>query len=84
MWTFDRQPNGDVKLVNSKMPPGDNLIVGRVLVYLNETWGTVDTSGVSNIIGLGQAVCRQLQFYDAFSAGTVDFYGWVMIYTFTL
>ena len=65
----DLQSNGDIKLVGSETDG-----IGRVELYLDNKWGTIDTGGKVNLIGPGQAICRQLQYYDVKYAAPVGFF----------
>ena len=61
------QQNGDVKLVSEGHDPS----IGRLEIFLDRQWGTVRFNKHSDQSGVGQAVCRQLGYYDVLRNGTV-------------
>ena len=60
------QQNGDIRLVDGPLPS-----IGRLEIFLDQKWGTVRFYPYSDQRGVGQAVCRQLGYYDVDSTGTV-------------
>jgi hypothetical protein len=61
------QQNGDVLLGDSTEP-----LKGRVAVFLDGHWGTVRFNHGSSQLGVAQAVCRQLGYYDVIEVNTVS------------
>ena len=61
--------SGDVRLTN-----GSSAYEGRVEVFYNETWGTVE-SEYNTHINIAQVVCRQLGFAGALSIHKDAYFG---------
>lgn len=59
--------NGDVRLIRNDTYSNG----GRLEIYLNEQWGTVQFNPYLSQRGVAQAVCRQLGYDNYIERGTV-------------